>query len=71
MSDLTTAILDVLRRLDRPAELEEIAFRVRSTSSLVEEQLAKMVDAGLVNRLGDTYAINDQARSSRFKSIYS
>lgn len=71
MSDLTSDILDVLQRLNRPAELEEISFRVRSTPPLVEEQLAKMVAAGLVRQLGRTYAINDQAKSSRFKSIYS
>ena len=53
--DLSTAILNVLRRLRKPVEVDEIAFRVRSTSTLVQERLDSLYDAKLVKKIDDTH----------------
>lgn len=69
-TDMSGVILDVLQGFGRPADVEEIAFRVRTTTSMVEDQLQIMVANGLVNREGNAYSINNKARSSGFARAY-
>jgi len=68
--DLTKAILNVLQKLNKPIGVDEIAFRIRSTSSVVKEQLEKLSEAHLVKRIDADYSIDDKARNSGLKSIY-
>ena len=70
-SDITKAILNVLQRLNRPTEVDEIAFRVRSTYTVVKELLDKLLEAHLVTKIDSRYAIADNAKSSILESIYS
>ena len=69
--DLTKAILNVLQKLNKPIGVDEIAFRIRSTSSVVKEQLEKLSEAHLVKRIDTDYTIEDKARNSGLESIYS
>lgn len=68
--DITKAILNVLQKLNKPMGVDEIAFRIRSTSSVVKEQLEKLSEAHLVKRLDTDYFIDDKARNSGLESIY-
>jgi predicted transcriptional regulator len=69
--DLTKPILNVLQKLDRPTEVDEIAFRVRSTPTIVREELEKMEEANLVKKEGGGYSIATSARSSSLEAIFS
>lgn len=69
--DLTKAILNVLQKLNKPIGVDEIAFRIRSTSSVVKEQLEKLSEARLVKRIDTDYTIEDKAKNSGLESIYS
>ena len=69
--DLTKAILSVLQKLNKPIGVDEIAFRIRSTSSVVKEQLEKLSEARLVKRIDTDYTIEDKAKNSGLESIYS
>ena len=69
--DITKAILNVLQKLNKPIGADEIAFRIRSTSSVVKEQLEKLSEARLVKRIDTGYTIEDKAKNSGLESIYS
>ncbi len=69
--DITKAILNVLQKLNKPIGVDEIAFRIRSTSSVVKEQLEKLSEARLVKRIDTDYTIEDKAKNSGLESIYS
>ena len=68
--DLSKAILNVLQKLNKPIGVDEIAFRIRSTSSVVREQLEKLSEAHLVKRVDTDYSIGDNAKNSGLESIY-
>ena len=69
--DISKAILSVLQKLRKPTEVDEIAFRVRATPSVVKEQLDRLAEAHLVKKQDSRYTIDDSARSSFVESIYS
>ena len=68
--DLTKAILSVLQKLNKPIGVDEIAFRIRSTSSVVKEQLEKLSEVHLVKRIDAGYSIEENAKNSGLESIY-
>ncbi len=70
--DLTTSILNVLNRLKTPTEVDEIAFRVRSTPTIVKEHLELLYDAHLVKKTDDThFEIVKDSNFSSWKSLFS
>jgi predicted transcriptional regulator len=69
--DITKAILNVLQKLNKPIEVDEIAFRIRSTSTIVMEQLEKLAEAHMVRKSDAAYSIEDTARKSGLALIYS
>ena len=69
--DLSKAILNVLQQLNKPLGVEEIAFRIRSTSTVVKEQLEKLSEVHLVKRIDAGYSIEESAKNSGLESLYS
>ena len=70
--DISAAILNVLKSMRRPAEADEIAFRVRSTPSAVRIELEALLEAKLVKKTDTTYyslAIGEQ-RLSLFAAAF-
>ncbi|HEX3935801.1 MAG TPA: ArsR family transcriptional regulator, partial [Puia sp.] len=70
-SDIAKPILNILQKLDRPTEVEELAFRLRSTPSVVREELEKLEEAKLVQKENGGYSIVSSARSSSLESLFS
>lgn len=71
IADLAKPILTMLQRLDRPTDAEELAFRLRSTASVVREELDQLIKADLVKKEKEGYSIASSARSSSLESLFS
>jgi predicted transcriptional regulator len=69
--DLAKPILTVLQKLDRPTTAEELAFRLRSSASVVREELDNLVGENLVTKNGEEYSIVAGAKSSSLENLYS
>jgi predicted transcriptional regulator len=69
--DLAKPILSILQKLDRPIDAEELAFRLRSTTSVVQEELDRLVEASLVKKENGSYSIVASARTSSLESLFS
>ena len=69
--DLAKPILSILQKLDRPIDAEELAFRLRSTTSVVQEELDKLMEASLVKKENGGYSIVASARTSSLESLFS
>ncbi len=66
--DITTAVLNVLKTMRKPTEADEIAFRVRSTSSAVTAELDSLSEAKLVKKTDATHYLlaKEEQRLSLF-----
>ena len=68
-SNIANAILTILNRINKPVETDEIAFRVRSTPSIVREQLNTLEKEELVQKEGDKYSIKENKKRN-LESIF-
>lgn len=69
--DVTKDILKVMNKVNKPIEPEEIAFRVRSTESIVKERLDMLAEANVVEKEDDKYSIKEESSSPNLEKLYS
>lgn len=57
---ISEAIIDVLKRQEQPIEINEIAFKTRTSRSAINDVLARMTKAKIVIANDNKYTLNSQ-----------
>lgn len=57
---ISEAIIEVLKRQDKPIKIDEIAFRTRTSRSAINDVLNRLRKAGIVIENEETYRLNNQ-----------
>ena len=68
--NVTKAILEVLKTIKKPVGTEEIAFRVRTNESAVQQQLEKLVKVHLVEKTQNKYTLQENPDKIDLKSLH-
>lgn len=70
VTNINEIVIDVLKQQDKPVGIEEIAFRARTSKSIVYEILQRLEKAKIVTQTAvDTYQIDRQNKFS-FQEMY-
>lgn len=68
--NVSKAILDILEEQNKPIEIDELAFRIRTTPSRIYEILNRLKEAKVVKQKNDGFVLNKETNEINLLNMY-
>lgn len=68
--NVSKAILDILEEQNKPIEIDELAFRIRTTPPRIYEILNRLKEAKVVKQKNDGFVLNKETNEINLLNMY-